>query len=532
MLLLSSGFCWAADKTPYGFAVMANAYSGSVNYNITWLAERYDVVLNYGDWPQLADSMMDTIQSWGTPKPFLFGPYASTQELNLYSADNTDTKADRDTMLSTVWLYIYAEHYMDSVGADPESLVVHIADDNVNIGLLDGTRNNDYTGLGYSKKRYAYQYWNNTATDTFCYPAGYTWLANGYNDTTKAAIAYAFRRYFIEDSANYGSGKYHYNAYYADNQYRNTTAPRLPSYSTIYSTTGGPTTGLDWIEQPAIQNTNDSLLKYYDNSTLLIDSAVDAEIYSYCDANSLDSVIRFANVDKYNSSHLGKQIKYTSVHFELIFPYSGDGWNHWKHMLDNADTLRDRNSETGANKRYAIWECRLDAFVNEGSWNTSDRLYYGVYSWFLTIQSSNQFLYPARFNDITRWRDIFEVDLGDAIDVTRDTTLLDGSCNVYGYGDCLYLWSCKYLNGTDTSIALYISGRGSETGQTTDSFLVSLGNNYYQIDVDADTAVSSVSSVYMFPCQGWIGTQSQALAGTPDAGTVYQGIDLQGVDLQ
>jgi hypothetical protein len=512
-LLAVSGFAAEEDRTPYKFFIGANAYSGSPNYTITFLAECYDGVSSYGDWPLLADSMMDTIQSWGSPKPFIFGPYASTQELNLYVSDNTFTKADRDTV-STLWLYQYAEHYMDSIGVSPESLVVHIADDMLATTVADGYRKILTAGLNQSEKRYDYQYWNNTSADTFCYPTGYTWLANGYNDDTKAAIAYAFKRHFLEDSASYGSGKYHYTCYFADNQYRNLTSPRLPSYNTIDSTRGGPTSGLDWVEQAGIESTIDSLYKYYDNSTLLIDSAIDAVMNAFCDANGLtDSVIRFANVDKYNNTHAQIQIPYTSLNFELIFSYNGADWRNWRNTYQNAELLQQWGDSTGAKKRYGLFECRLDAFADEGEWYTSDRLYYGVYAWFLTFQEDNMYLYPARFNDTTRWRYIYEVDLGSRIDATFDTTDdATGSCNFWGYGDCRFVVQCKYLNGADTAITLYRTGYGGETGQETDSFEVSLGNSYYKVDVDADTALGAVSSVWLKPCEGWIGVQGAPAA--------------------
>ena len=85
------------DSTKYSFYIPGNAYTGS-GYTITLLAQRYDGVYNYGDHPFLGESLYDTCQSWG--KDFVFGPYASTQEVNLYEKNNPEYTYDYRLTLS------------------------------------------------------------------------------------------------------------------------------------------------------------------------------------------------------------------------------------------------------------------------------------------------------------------------------------------------------------------------------------------------------------------------------------------------
>jgi hypothetical protein len=516
----------AQDRTPYNFGSGGNSYSGTTNYTPTVLAERLDLFIAYGDWDLLADSIMDTILSWPSEdqKPFRFGPYASTQELPLRTSGalwDDSSYAARIADSDPFWLVYYAYAYLDSIGVSRESLMVHLDEDSILITNVT-TRGYDPNTLGAPHNRFSYQAWGNTSADTFMYPGGYQWLANQANTDAAMAIAYAFKRYMIEDSADYESGRYHYNCYFSDNQYRHLTAPRLPSYYTINYTFGGPTSVMDWVEVGQIENNYDSLRHYYDNSVLRGDSIIDSIIYAACDsAGFTDSIIRFSNVDKYNNTHLSVQIKYTSVSFENVFNWNGSGWAVWRNLIRNADTIQGRNDDTGPDRRFALWNCRLNTSIGSEGWNTADRIYYGVYAWFLTFQEDNMYLNPAQFNDTTRWVKIFETGIGDRIDATFDTTNPTGTGD---YGTKTFVMQCKYINGLDSAITLYRTGYGGETGQTTDSVSVSLGNNYYKIDVNGDTAETSVSSAYIHPCEGWIGTQVAPGSG-PSAPT---GLEIKG----
>jgi len=488
----------AEDKTAYNFTLPGNAYGGISNYTITWLAERYDRVSSYGDHPLLGDSIYDTCQSFAPPKDFVFGPYSSTQEMSLYWKLNSGASYDARIANPNLWLISYSEHYMDSVGCSRESLYVHIADTHISITNADGTRDYSLVGLPLRKKRFSYQYWNNTASDTGMYPGGYVWLANGMCDTTCDAIAYAFMRHFIQDSANYGDGTHRYTTYFADNQYRYGNAPRLPSYYTINYSYGGPTSGMDWMEIADIESNPDSLQKYYDKSTLRIDSAITHVMDSVCDANGLRRVSRSANVDKGTYTHNSVQINYTGLNWELSYEYLGSHWDMWRQKMKSAKLVRD------APTKGLVTEWRLDLWWNDGEWYTKDRMCYGAFAWFLTFQDTTIYASPMRWTDTTKWHSIFELDIGDPIPGTIDTTDATGSGSTERR-----VIRRKYINGGDTALVLFRTGYGGDPGAATDPTTVSLGADYYYINPDGDTAVSTVSSISLYPMQGWIGVQGQ-----------------------
>ena len=511
-LLLAGSAGAEGDLTPYNYAGAGNAQNGMNNYTVTWMAGHYDLFYNDGDYSYLGDSIQDTIDNWGTPKMFKWGPYASPHEINMYEAGGAATSyATRMANTTKHWLYIYAYSFLvDTSAISAESLVVHIADDMAAITVDgDGYRRLaiDSLSLAGPTARMTYQYWNNIDDGNPFYPAGYTWLANGKNADARRAIVSAYKRHFFNDTASQGSGTHHRSLLYADNYYRGGSMPRQSSYYEIDSTRGGNTSYLDWVEQDGI-GLNANATTYFDEANLPLIGAIDSMLVVEADNQGWpDTIITFANIDKFDAAATGIIIKETSLHYELMFPYTGDGWNKWRHIWDNADTLRGRNDDAGGDRRYAIWEMRLDALDNPAAWNTLDRLFYEAYAWFLVIQSSNQYIHPVRFDDTLKFRDIALVDFGDPIDTTRDTILMDGSCDAYGYGDCIYLWRCKYDNSGDTAIALFLSGRGSETGQLTDTFPYYLGGYFKKVDVNGDTAEASVDTAYMRPCEGWIGVQ-------------------------
>ena len=163
LVVLLAGLANAVDRTNYKFGFGANAAVGDNHYTITNLVECYEMGLNFGSWPGTEDSLRDTAVALG--KDFWSGSYSSSNEINIYDADSLKSYADRMADTVALWLYIYAKHYLDSIGVSVESLVVHVADD-----MLASTMNNETVGYKYRKIdsvgiRYSYQYWRNSDAD-------------------------------------------------------------------------------------------------------------------------------------------------------------------------------------------------------------------------------------------------------------------------------------------------------------------------------------------------------------------------------
>jgi len=500
----------AQDKTPYKFVFAGNGYYGARNAAVTWLAERYDAgISGLADWPGMHDSIYDTALALG--KEFWCGPYASSQEINLYSRFGAGMQYnERLQDIGQYWLYIYARHYLDSIGVSEESLVVHVSDDYVSItNEGDGNRAYSLSGLPYHKRRFSYQYWNNTAADTMFYPAGYCWLANGLNPDTRQAIAYAYRRHFIEDSVAYGPGDHHWTAFFMDNQYRQGVSPRLYSYYDINSTTGGPTSGLDWYEVPGIGDDASANTYYYDNSTLLIDSTLRAVLDSTCDANGLARVYPFANVDKFWPNHLGAQLRHTNVTFENPVDYAKAWPSAWRQWYIMADTARNHPD------KYLIWLMHGDFLCssNPSDWKyDSSRIYLTHYAFFLQIRDTNTFLAPMRFNDTTRWRAIYEVDLGDA-----DAPAYEVSSVGLNY-DKIAVMRRDYGGG---SAAVLLRTSHGSADWINDSVAVNMHALYFEIDADADTSTVADSIFYLKPYMGKILLIAEGCAAAPSSPTVF-----------
>jgi len=491
----------AADKTPYKFIFGGNSYYGPRNASVTWLAERYDCAMaGTSDWPGMHDSIYDTALAMG--KDFWCGPYASSQEINLYERFNSNFQYNqRLANLNDHWLYIYAKHYLDSIGVSPESLVVHISDDYVSItNDGDGLRSYSLSGLPYHKKRFSYQYWNNSSADTMFYPAGYCWLANGDNRDARRAIAYAFRRRLIEDSLSYGPKDHHWTAFFMDNQYRGGFAPRLYTYYNINSTSGGPTSDLDWYEQPGIGNSVAANTAYYDGSTMLIDSTIFAVLDSTCQARNLHRVFGFANVDKFTPDHLSKQIKYTNVNLENPVDYAKawpNGWQQWYAMADTMAAHPDR---------YISWLFMGDFLCSSepSEWRyDSSRIYMTHYAFFLQVRDTNAFCGPARFNDIRRWRNIYEVDLGEP-----DGPAYEVSSTGKDYTK-IAVMRRDYNNG---AAAVLVRTAHGSADFVNDVVAVNMHALYREISADADTSEAADSIFYLKPYMGKVLILDQGLA--------------------
>jgi hypothetical protein len=504
LLLLSFTALSAGDKTPYKFVFGGNSYYGARNASVTWLAERYDAAIaGLADWPGMHDSIYDTALAMG--KTFWCGPYASSQEINLYDRFNPGKQYnERLTNITDNWLYIYARHYLDSIGVSVESLVVHIDDDYIAMTQHgDGYREYNLSGLPYHKRRFTYQYWNNTASDTMFYPAGYIWLANGYNPDARHAIAYAYRRHLIEDSVAYGPGDHHWTAYFMDNQYRGGYAPRLYSYYTLFTTLGGSTGGLDWVEQPGIGNDINANLTYYDRSTLLIDSTIKAVLDSTCDARGLNRINGFANVDKFSAEHLGVQVRYTNVNLENPVDYEKAWPSAWSRWYAMADTMSNHP------ERYINWLFMGDFLCssNPGDWRyDSSRIYMTHYSFFLQVRDTNAFCGPARFNDINRWRRIYEVDFGEPEGLAYEVSSV-GS----GYSK-IAVMRRDYSAGT---VAILVRTSHGSADWVNDSIGVNMHKLYREVDINADTSNVADSIFYLKPYTGKILITSDSCAMPP-----------------
>jgi len=500
-ILLLAAAISAKDKTPYKFIFGGNSYYGPRNASVTWLADRYDcAIAGVADWPGMYDSIYDTALAMG--KDFWSGPYASSQEINLYERFNPNLQYNqRLANVNDHWLYVYAKRYLDSIGVSAESLVVHISDNSVSItNDGDGLRSYNLTGLPYHKKRFTYQYWNNSSADTMFYPAGYCWLANGKNANARKAIAYAFRRRLIEDSLTYGPKDHHWTAFFMDNQYRGGFAPRLYSYYNINSTSGGPTSDLDWYEQPGIGNNVAANTAYYDGSTMLIDSTIFAVLDSTCQARNLHRIHGFANIDKFSPEHLSKQIKYTNVSLENPVDYAKAWPNGWQQWYAMADTMAAHPN------RYINWLFMGDFLCssNPGDWKyDSSRIYMTHYAFFLQVRDTNAFCGPARFNDINRWRKIYEVDLGEP----------DGRAyEVSSIGSNYTKIAVMRRDYNDGAASVLVRTAHGSADYVNDIVAVNMHGLYREVSANADTSAVADSIFYLKPYMGKVLLLDQGLS--------------------
>ncbi len=536
LLVLAGSASAQYDETPYKFGCSGNSYRGTNNVTASWIARIYDRNnAGINDWPGVFEEAVALCQA--NSKPFILGIYASSQEINLYEGLNaTESYNTRLADTATHWQYIYAKAYMDSIGVSPESLVVHIADDQLSISNSDWTRYwyggswdfdsltycpteydpvseedtnlcdsvTDYrditfAGLSHAQKRFSYQYWSNTTGDTGFFPAGYVWLANGNNADARRAIAYAYRRHFIEDSASYGDGKYMYTSYFMDNQQRYGQMARMNSYYTVNSSSGGPSATMDWVERSDME-TDAASIAYFDESTRRIDSAIVSVLDSTTDAEGLDRIYGFAN-----ASHGSKgptDIPYyldyvNAISFELpIEP--GQDPKVCRNIFAVADTLADH---PGIKVNYLL-NYDVTCSTNPSAWNfDSARMAMTHYCWWLMLRDTNVYIGPYKFNDTTRFFDIYRVDFGEPdTSITWDNVLYSYTGNgEYGATPYIYTMIWHY---DDSSAVFVVRSSAGSPGYTTDSVLVQLGGTYYEVSADADTSETPVTSTYMFPYQG------------------------------
>lgn len=495
VLLVSASY--AADKTPYNFAVFGNIYNtggGVTDFKtndayIHWLNDRFDMVLN-GEINWLKD-----VRDLDTSTPTIWvGPYASVQEINLYVSAAPETPLlTRLADTTNQWLYVFAKSYLeDTVSVPVESLVVHCADDAVTISQdIDGSRAiTNIQSLNPSERRFTYQAWNNTSADTFAYPAGYVWLANGWNVDAQNAIASAFYRAFVTEPTTMGWHADEWDCYYMDNHARRNS---FMSYWSLTTSSGGKDEDyLEWIEGdtlPIRLNGGDyvtaSEIEYFDNAVLKIDSTINSRLMS-----GGHSVRGFANIYSTWPNDLPPLLPHVAgVTFESPIDYT-QSWPNVSLNIASYDTLANYPS------KFAFFEYRGDFLCQPSGWlsDTSRVIMYG-YNFFLLVRSDSTFFAPHEVHqgdfggDRRCWQDAFYIDLGTADSVWRK---LDSTGSAYTKTMAMY------RSYGDNAVILRTSH--STADYTDDSILVDLVGSFYEVDGwTGDTAETSQSTFYLKP---------------------------------
>jgi len=506
---LVDGEQWRKTFIKTGFG--GNGTAGEMKYTSKWLAQRmWYMIAGNADFPGLMDTLRDSCAAHGVP--FYYGPYASSQEWNLLQRGAPETSYEaRRADYDNCWLYNYAADYMDSIGVSTESLVVHLSDASIDITQDgDGNRSYSLSSLIYPRTRFTYQYWNNTVSDTF-YPAGYVWLANGKNPDTRNAGAYAYRRRMIEDSADWvGMGGHMPTAYFMDNQYRDQS--RLGSYYDINSSSGGATSGMDWVEQAGIQSSVDSGYVYFDSSTMLLDERIDDVLDSTCDALGLSRIMQIANITKSNITHLAKTYPHVdAVSLENVAGYT-ENVSNWRVWYQYADTMSKHPDH------YIFWGTPVDNIYGTSGWRSdSDRVWQGMLCFYLTVQDTNAFGNFMRFNDTTRWRKSAEVNFGTPDSLAKFIDSMGNRDYVRDVGDypndSTKIYAVRRYYDDSNVVIIFITSTSGRWGTHTldnisESLTVNLGNSYYEINADAETSQTTVSSVRLPLYSGFIGTRN------------------------
>lgn len=514
LVLLVSG-SHAADKTPYLFAGFGNIYgdAGAVvgfrtdDAYTNWTTDRFDMVLN----GSLA--YMKKLRDDDTSTPTIWvGPYASSQEINLYVSGAPATPLlTRLADTTNQWLYIFAKSYLeDTVSVSVESLVVHIRDDAVTISQqVDGSRAiTNIQSLNHSERRFTYQAWNNDATDTFAFPNGYVWLANGWNVDAQNAIASAYYRAFITEPTTIGWHASEWDCYYMDNHARRLS---FMAYWSLTTSSGGKyADSLEWIEGDTLPirvngggRITSSMLEYFDNGVMMIDSTVHSRLMA--DGHNIRG---FANIYMSWPGDLSLLLPHVAgVTFEI--PMGWDNyWGQWANFLASFDTLANHPD------KHAFLEYRGDFITQASGWlSDTSRVIMAGYTFFLIARTDSTYFGPHRLDqgdfggDRRCWQDAFYVDLGDADSTWRK---LDSA----GTGGTKTM--ALYRSYGDNAVIMRTSYSAADF--TDDSILVNVVGNFYEVDGwTADTSETSSSTFYLKPFQGRI-LVGEAGAGEPGTG--------------
>ncbi len=494
------------DRTPrvrHYFGGNCPEYTGVHNYTIKFLAQVYDGS-SAGSINHFA--IRDTANAHG--KYYAAGKYASSQEMSLiYAAGANPGYNYAQRMLDTAdhWLVIFSSGYVAGLGKPDSILFVHYGDDMTSLTQqVGGSRVLLMSALDTERKRrFCYQQWGNLPGNEV-YPNGYLYLANGYNDTTRWAIANAYVRRFYEFAMRFDGDTI--DAIFMDNQYRDTLGPMgyMPTFSSYYttdSTRGGQTSWLDWKEQPGIRGGvtgmegYDSCTKYFDHSTAMIDSVLMKSLDSMGTVTGHHISIE-ANVNCYRSRDLKAVAPYVDeVELEKCGDYDAKHptWTEWYKFDSIMITLFPGtriNWQTSAERMMSS---------NPAAWNyDSLSVWYANYAFLLSVWDTNASMSIDYFYDTTWWQYVYEVDMGIPVELAKksDTT---------GTGDATkFVTKRRFILNGDTNIVVFRTGPMSQAS-VNDSILVSLGAYYYRVGVRGDTAGASQNQAWLHPFDGFIG---------------------------
>jgi hypothetical protein len=162
-------------------------------------------------------------------------------------------------------------------------------------------------------------------------------------------------------------------------------------------------------------------------------------------------------------------------------------------------------------ERYINWLFLGDFLCSPdpGDWRyDSSRIYMTHYAFFLQVRDTNAFCGPARFNDTTRWRNIYEVDLGQP-----DGPAYEIGSVGSGY-DKIAVMRRDYGNGSVSVLLRTSHGSANWVG---DSIGVNMHQLYREIDVNADTSVTADSVFYLKPYMGKILITTDSCGRPPSA---------------
>jgi hypothetical protein len=542
----------AQDETPYNFAGLGGSRG---TWSITTIAKCHDMLSHYRNVSAAVfDSVLDSANAMGKTN-FIAGFYGSSQELGpvIYDLPNWNTQyAERmgSSYLPQTWYWYLIAHYLDSIGVSTDSCCLNFLDTAwwfINDGRGDGRNRlvENATILNYKERRLSYQTYDNDADDTAFYPAGYAWLANGGNANVRAAIAYAMRRRFFDNSikslvegGTYGPMNY----LYMDNQYENagflgsywSVCPKVMWYAgekrcrdsshcpsgkgincdsivTYTGPYGGPTAGMDLSNgytNIGIESGGAGNATYHLNSTLPIDGAIKSCLDSVSAANGYDSVETFANVDWADSGRALRVAPYVSGIF-LEGPIQPDRtaglWNQqWKISVG---LIKTRNTTFAC---YYMPGGGFGSYFTEGQ----NRPLMAHYCFFLVVQNYNEGKYWTYYmpdgslsmsDNGGVWRNIYEVNLG----IPQDTAMNASYTGTGWYGLTPYNWVKRRNYGADTgAVVLFRTTAGTTYDYNADSIPINLADGRHKlwkrIGINADTSLIADSLFYIKPYMGII----------------------------
>ncbi|MDD5165749.1 MAG: hypothetical protein PHG25_04430, partial [Candidatus Pacebacteria bacterium] len=232
--------------------------------------------------------------------------------------------------------------------------------------------------------------------------------------------------------------------------------------------------------------------------------------------NSWSPIYGFANIVKNNAVHLGVVCNsgaVNAVSLENPIDYA-KGAITWRNWLAMADTMRNHPEVQIA------WAIPYDLLCDTSptSWRyDSSRIAYYHFAFYLSVMDTNSWYGAMRWNDTTKWRDIFEIDPQAP---GPKATIIDSVGTGGGaYAAKQYIIRRYFSSGaTDTTWVFYRTPYGTGDDFVNDSVSVALGRSIYKIDVNADTSATAVSTIYLHPYQAWIGTNKGAPAADPAIG--------------